>query len=79
MTAHRKNRRKDPSQQRSEATIRAIMEACMLILEREGCRKLNTNRIAEVAGVSIGSLYQYYPDKHAIIADVCNELLLTGR
>lgn len=40
----------------------------MRILKREGAKAVNTNRIAEVAGVSIGSLYQYFPDKGAIFA-----------
>lgn len=37
---------------------------------------MTINHIAEVAGVSIGSIYQYYPDKYAIVADICNEMLL---
>lgn len=68
--------RRQPSQSRAEATLRAIREACLKILEQEGHKRLTTNRIAEVAGVSIGSLYQYYADKHAIAADLCNELLM---
>lgn len=68
--------RRQPSQSRAEATLRAIREACLKILEQEGPKRLTTNRIAELAGVSIGSLYQYYADKHAIAADLCNELLM---
>lgn len=69
-------RRRNPTQARAEATLVAIRQACLKIIEREGHQRLTTNRIAEVAGISIGSLYQYYADKHAIAADICNELLL---
>lgn len=76
MTSRGSSLRRQPSQLRAEATLRAIREACLKILEEEGLKRLTTNRIAEVAGVSIGSLYQYYADKHAIAADICNELLM---
>lgn len=76
MTAHATSLRRQPRQSRAEATLRAIRQACLKILEQEGRRRLTTNRIAEVAGVSIGSLYQYYADKHAIAADICDELLM---
>ncbi|MGO1499905.1 MAG: TetR family transcriptional regulator [Marinobacter sp.] len=76
MTSRSSSLRRQPSQSRAEATLRAIREACLKILEEEGLKRLTTNRIAEVAGVSIGSLYQYYADKHAIAADICNELLM---
>lgn len=75
MTSRSPSLRRQPSQSRAEATLKAIREACLKILDQEGHKQLNTNRIAEVAGVSIGSLYQYYADKHAIAADICNELL----
>lgn len=68
--------RRQPTQSRAEATLRAIREACLKILEEEGLKRLTTNRVAEVAGVSIGSLYQYYADKNAIAADICNQLLM---
>ena len=67
--------RRSPTQSRAAATLRAIREAALRILKEEGHARLTTNRIAEVAGISIGSLYQYYADKHAIAADICNELL----
>mgnify|MGYP006289600347 CR=1 FL=1 len=60
--------RKEPSQARSKATFDAIVEAVAHILAAEGPEALNTNRIAEVAGVSIGSLYQYFPNKESIVA-----------
>lgn len=45
-----------------------MLDAVVRILQREGAKAVNTNRIAEVAGVSVGSLYQYFPDKGAIFA-----------
>jgi AcrR family transcriptional regulator len=49
-------------------TVEAILEAAARVLEREGVRRLTTGRVAEVAGVSVGSLYQYFPNKQAIAA-----------
>jgi AcrR family transcriptional regulator len=60
--------RRRPQQRRAQQTVEAILDAVMRILKREGAKAVNTNRIAEVAGVSIGSLYQYFPDKGAIFA-----------
>jgi AcrR family transcriptional regulator len=62
--------RKQPKQERGRQAVAAIEVACLQILEKEGPRHLTTNRIAEVAGVSIGSLYQYYPNKESIVAAV---------
>jgi AcrR family transcriptional regulator len=62
--------RKNASQRRSRATVDALVEATARILVREGFDKASTNRIAEVAGVSVGSLYQYYPGKEALVAAV---------
>ena len=62
--------RKRASQGRSRATVDALIEATARILVREGFDKASTNRIAEEAGVSIGSLYQYYPCKEALVAAV---------
>lgn len=59
--------RKLPSQARASQTVDAIIEAATQILQNDGEERLNTNRIAERAGVSIGSLYQYFADKEAII------------
>jgi AcrR family transcriptional regulator len=64
------NPRKNASQQRSRATVDALVEATARILVREGFDKASTNRIAEVAGVSVGSLYQYFPNKEALVAAV---------
>ena len=66
----RTNPRKSASQKRSRATVDALIEATARILVREGFDKASTNRIAEVAGVSVGSLYQYFPSKEALVAAV---------
>jgi AcrR family transcriptional regulator len=64
------NPRKSASQERSRATVDALLEATTRILIKEGYDQASTNRIAEVAGVSIGSLYQYFPSKEALVAAV---------
>jgi len=64
------NPRKNASQKRSRATVDALIEATARILVREGFDKASTNHIAEVAGVSVGSLYQYFPSKEALVAAV---------
>ncbi len=65
--------RKRPKQSRSLLLVRAIQEACLQILEQEGPDQLTTQRIADVAGVNIASLYQYFPNKEAILAEVFEE------
>ena len=60
--------RKTPRQARSGATVEAILEAAARILETEGLEGYTTNAVARRAGVSIGSLYQYFPNKDAIMA-----------
>ncbi len=62
--------RKGASQQRSRATIEALVEATARVLVKEGFDQANTNRIAHEAGVSIGSLYQYFPSKEALVVAV---------
>ncbi len=59
--------RKLPKQDRSKVTVEAILEATTHILVEEGYDKANTNRIAERAGISIGSLYQYFPNKESLM------------
>ncbi|HVH48069.1 MAG TPA: TetR/AcrR family transcriptional regulator, partial [Labilithrix sp.] len=59
--------RKPPQQARAQQTVRAILEATVQILDREGLEAATTTRIAEVAGVSIGSLYQYFSHRDAIL------------
>ncbi len=60
-------RGKAPTQARAKATVEAIVEATGEVFSREGFRKTTTARVAERAGVSVGSLYQYFPDKQALI------------
>ena len=62
--------RKYASQARSRATVDALVQATARILVREGFDRASTNHVAEVAGVSIGSLYQYFPSKEALVAAV---------
>lgn len=63
--------RRTPRQRRSRAIVDAIVQAGRELLATEGPGGLTTNRIAERAGVSIGSLYRYFPNKEAVVAAVC--------
>ncbi|MGG6295742.1 TetR/AcrR family transcriptional regulator [Leptolyngbya sp. AN02str] len=65
--------RKLPQQDRSRLTVEAILEATTHILTEEGYDKANTNRIAERAGISIGSLYQYFPNKESLMAALMDQ------
>ena len=62
--------RRIPRQQRARFTVAAILEAAAAVIDEEGWPQASTNRIAERAGVSIGSLYQYFPNKEAILAQL---------
>ena len=62
--------RRTPRQARSETTIEAILDATFQLLEADGVDKLTTNHIAERAGVSIGTLYQYFGGKQDILAAI---------
>lgn len=68
--------RRQPKQGRSRLLVNAIIQACQQILEKEGVEQLSTQRIADVAGVTIGSLYQYFPNKEAIIANLFQEKII---
>ncbi|MBY4606515.1 TetR family transcriptional regulator [Rhizobium sp. 9T] len=59
--------RKQPKQVRSTELVAAILDAAAQVLAREGAQRFTTARVAERAGVSIGSLYQYFPNKAAIL------------
>lgn len=59
--------RKEPRQARSKVTVEAIVGAGARILSDQGWSGFTTNKIANVAGVSIGSLYQYFPDKMSLV------------
>lgn len=77
--------RKKPSQDRSQKTVDALLAATTRILVKEGYDRASTNRIAEVAGVSVGSLYQYFPNKESLVTALMQrhydemEKLLVGR
>jgi AcrR family transcriptional regulator len=60
--------RKAPRQARAEATVDAILQATARVLVKLGYDRASTNRIAAEAGVSVGSLYQYFPSKEALVA-----------
>ena len=68
---HRRNpqisSRKQPKQARSAELVAAILEAAVQVLSEEGAHRFTTPRVAEKAGVSVGSLYQYFPNKAAIL------------
>jgi AcrR family transcriptional regulator len=66
INAKRASARRRPRQRRARQTVEAILDAVVRVLKREGVAAITTNHIAEVAGVSIGSVYQYFPDKRAI-------------
>jgi len=68
-----KPRRRTPKQERSEATVACILTAASQVLLREGYARATTNRIAERAGISVGSLYQYFDDKDAIFDAVLKD------
>ncbi|MBB4865634.1 AcrR family transcriptional regulator [Pseudomonas nitritireducens] len=59
--------RKEPKQARSNDLVTAILDAAVQVLEKEGAQRFTTARVAERAGVSVGSLYQYFPNKAAIL------------
>ncbi|MEF2267700.1 nucleoid occlusion factor SlmA [Janthinobacterium sp. HH104] len=69
-TAAHAEPRKRPSQARSAATVAAMVEAAARIIEVRGWAALTTNHVAELSGVSIGSLYQYFPSKEALLAEL---------
>jgi AcrR family transcriptional regulator len=67
--------RKQPVQARSETTVLAIFEASIQVLLSVGYRKLTTSRVAERAGVSVGTLYQYFPNRQALMRAVLERYL----
>lgn len=69
--------RKTPVQRRSRVTVDAIFEATIQVLQREGMSRLTTTRVAERAGVSVGTMYQYFPNKQALVYAL-NERYLTA-
>lgn len=69
--ARRIRQRKQPKQDRSKETVQAVLEATLQILVRDGYKTLTTTRVAERAGVSVGTLYQYFPDKRSLVTALC--------
>ncbi len=67
--------RKTPIQARSTATVEAITEATIQVLLSHGPERLTTTRVAERAGVSVGTLYQYYPNKQSLLFAVLEDHL----
>lgn len=59
--------RKEPKQARSSGLVATILEAAVQVLAKEGAHRFTTARVAEKAGVSVGSVYQYFPNKAAIL------------
>lgn len=78
MSAHAKTQpdtdqalaRRRPRQARSREKVELILEATVQILDQEGLQALTTNRIADVAGISIGTLYQYFRDKQQVLDEL---------
>src|ERR1700754_5307123 len=67
--------RKTPRQARSGATVEAIFEATIQVLLGDGAARLTTTRVAERAGVSVGTMYQYFPHKQALLYAVLDQYL----
>ncbi len=67
-TKNRTTPRRIPSRSDGKITFEILVEAAARILEKHGAAKLNTNEIARVAGTSVGTVYRYFPNKHAITA-----------
>ena len=65
--------RKKATQERSRATVDALLAATARILVRDGYDGTSTNKVAFAAGVSVGSLYQYFPSKEALVAAVLTQ------
>jgi len=66
---------RQPSGELAEAMFASIVEAGIRVLSKHGSDGLTTNRVAEVAGVSVGSLYRYFPNKEAIVSAVFDRCL----
>ncbi len=68
--------RKKPAQARSAVTVEVIFEGCIQVLLAEGVERLTTTKVAERAGVSVGTLYQYFADKDSLLAGVLEKHLI---
>ncbi len=71
--------RRVPRQNRAIMTVDSILEAAAILFARDGFEKSSTTRIAELAGVSVGSLYEYFPNKDSLVASLvkshCDQML----
>src|SRR5262249_38447149 len=67
--------RKTPVQARASVTVEAISEAAIQVLLSQGIDRLTTTRVADRAGVSVGTLYQYFPNKHSLLFGVLEDHL----
>jgi AcrR family transcriptional regulator len=67
--------RKLPRQARSRASFAAILDGCARVLERGGYESLTTNAVAEAAGVGIGTIYDFFPNREAIVAALAEQRL----
>jgi AcrR family transcriptional regulator len=78
MTSTRNLPRRSPRQRRSQEMCDRIIQAAARVFAEEGYARGTTNRIAEEAGVSIGSLYQYYPNKDVLLAELVRRHIRQG-
>ena len=76
LSSQRRTVRRTPKQQRSRDTVDVIIEAAARVLAKSGWAKFTTNEVARVAGVSVGSLYQYFPSKLALAEAIRQRHLL---
>lgn len=75
LAANQLVKRRSPRQARAREKIELILEAASKLIDRDGLAALTTNRIADRAGVSIGTLYQYFPDKQAVVRELADREL----
>jgi len=71
--------RREPAQQRSRERMERILSVAATLIERSGSDQLKMSAVAEEAGISIGSLYQYFPDKRAIVRTLAERHAATSR
>lgn len=69
-------RRATPRQARARERVEAILVAAREIIEHEGVEPLSTQRIAKVAGIPVGSVYQFFPNKHSIVLELAKRSLV---
>ncbi len=67
--------RREPKQSRSRLLMQSVREACITLIQEVGAEALTTTRIADRAGISIGSFYQYYPNVESVLTDIYENIL----